>query len=162
MEGVTAGLRDSGSCEHCSRQCRSAHAAVPAPAGHADLQAKGDNGISSKPFFRQERAETLRLVQTSKVWGSSGAACKTHAPTSSTCPPALLPEAELWSWASKQKLGWKDSSRYRTNLALGEPLLSLLLSLFSLFRLEHDHCFQKPALISLGCYDSSLNNRAKS
>lgn len=93
MEGVTAGLRDSGSCERCSWQCRCAHTAVPAPAGHADLQAKGDNRISSKLFFRQEGGEALRLIQTGEVWGSSGTACKTHVPTSSTCPPALLPEA---------------------------------------------------------------------
>lgn len=70
--------------------------------------------------------------------------------------------AEPWSWASKWRLGWKDSSRYRTSLALGKPLLSLLLSLISQFRLEHDHHFQKTALISLGYYNSSLNDRAKS
>lgn len=133
MEGVTAGLRDSGSCEHCSRQCRSAHAAVPAPAGHADLQAKGDNGISSKPFFRQERAETLRLVQTSKVWGSSGAACKTHAPTSSTCPPALLPEADravelsIEAEAGVKRL-LKVQDKPGPGWAFAEPFIESLLS----------------------------------
>lgn len=97
----------------------------------------------------------LHLIQTSKVRSGFGTPCNAHMPTSSTHRSCSQKPAEL----SIREFGVKGSLEVQDKR---EPSLSFLLSLRSLFRLEQDHHFQKPALFSLGYCNSTLNDGAKS